>query len=191
MTQARRHHNYTYADYVALELYSPTKHEFLDGEIYAMAGGSEEHSALAAEVLRALSDATGDGPCRVHTSDLRIYVVAAGLATFPDGAVICGALEQHAPSPDATALNPTVLVEVTSDSSEEYDTGEKTECYRTIPSLRDYVIVSHRERRLTVHSRSETGEWSTRVAAAGERAAVVSLKTELTVDEIYRKSSIR
>ena len=85
-------HRYTYADYVALELDSPTKHEFLDGEIYAMAGGSEEHSALAAEVLGILREAAGDGPCRVHTSDLRVYVEASGLATFPDGSVICGEL---------------------------------------------------------------------------------------------------
>lgn len=188
---ARRLHRYTYADYVALESDSPTKHEFLDGEIYAMAGGSEEHSALAAEVLGALSDATRDGPCRVHTSDLRIYVEAAGLATFPDGSVICGPLEQHAPSPIATALNPTVLIEVTSDSSEEYDNEEKVEYYRTIPSLGDYVIVSHRERRITVHTRTVQGEWVSRVAITGGRVSVASLHTELSVDEIYRKSSIR
>jgi Uma2 family endonuclease len=78
MFPARRLHRYTYADYVALELGSATKHEFLDGEIYAMAGGSEEHSAFSAEMLRALGNAVGDRPCRVHTSDLRIYVEAWG-----------------------------------------------------------------------------------------------------------------
>lgn len=191
MVQGRRLHRYTYADYVALELESPTKHEFLDGEIYAMAGGSEEHSALAAEVLGILRNAVGDGPCRVHTSDLRIYVESAGLATFPDGSVVCGLLEQHAPSPKATALNPTVLLEVTSDSSEEFDTLGKVEHYRTIPSLRDYIIVSHRERRITVHARSNDEPWTTRVAIAGGKVAVRSLKIDLSVDEIYRKSSVR
>jgi Uma2 family endonuclease len=191
MRTGRPLHRYTYADYVALELQSPTKHEFLDGEIYAMAGGSEEHSALAAEVLRVLGNAVGDRPCRVHTSDLRIYVEAIGLATFPDGAVICGPLAQHGPSPNATALNPTVLVEVTSDSSEEYDTVAKTEYYAAIPSLRDYIIVSHRERRIVVHGRSGPGPWERRVAAAGGRVAVASLGAELLVDEIYRASSIR
>ncbi len=187
----RRLHRYTYADYVALERESPTKHEFLDGEIYAMAGGSEEHSALSAEVLRLFSNAAADGPCRVHISDLRIYVEAVGLATFPDGSMICGPLEQHAPSPSATALNPTLLVEVTSDSSEEYDTGLKLEYYRTIGTLRDYVIVSHRERRITVHSRSEKGDWETRVAVTGGRVGVTSLQIALAVDDVYRKSSIR
>jgi Uma2 family endonuclease len=189
MTEPRRLHRYTYADYVALELESPTKHEFLDGEIYAMAGGSEDHSALAAEVLRVLGNAVGDRPCRVHTSDLRIYVEATGLATFPDGSVVCGPLEQHPPSPRATALNPTVLVEVTSDSSEEYDTGEKLASYRTIPSLSDYVVVSHRERRITVHHRGDQG-WSSRVAIAGGRVTVESLGAELVVDAIYRASAI-
>lgn len=190
MLPGRRLHRYTYAEYVALERSSPTKHEFLDGEIYAMAGGSEEHSALAAEVLRALGNSIGDRPCRVHTSDLRIYVEAVGLATFPDGAVICGPFEQHGPSPDATALNPTVLLEVASDSSEEYDTGAKLELYRTIPSLRDYIIVSHRERRITILHRDDRGEWTTRIAITGGRVFVESVGATLVVDEIYRRSSI-
>jgi Uma2 family endonuclease len=191
MIPARGHHRYTYADYVAVELDSPIKHEFLDGEIYAMAGGSEEHSALAAEVLGAFRDAVRSGSCRVHTSDLRIYVEAVGLATFPDGSVICGPLLQHPPSPNATALNPSVLLEVTSDSSEEYDTRDKAEYYRTVPSLREYVIVSHRERRITVHTRSGDSVWTTRVAIAGGRVGVESLGTELSVDDIYAKSSVR
>jgi Uma2 family endonuclease len=191
MQPVRSLHRYTYADYLAVELDSPIKHEFLNGEIYAMAGGSEEHSALAVEVLAALRDAARKGPCRVHTSDLRIYVEQPGLATFPDGSVICGPLEQHPPSPKATALNPVLLLEVTSDSSEEYDTRDKVDFYRTIPSLRDYVIVSHRERRITVHSRSETGEWSTRVGVAGGRVEIATLGTQLVIDEVYEKSLVR
>ena len=190
MVQSGRLHRYTYAEYVALEDSSPTKHEYLAGEIYAMAGGSEEHSALAAEVLRALGNAVGERPCRVHTSDLRIYVEATGMATFPDGAVICGKLEQHPPSPRATALNPTFLVEVTSDSSEEYDTTTKLESYQTIPTLRDYLVVSHRERRLTLHSRAADGKWVSRVAISGGKVLLSSLTAELLVDEIYRSSAI-
>jgi Uma2 family endonuclease len=190
MVQSGRLHRYTYADYVALEEASPTKHEFFEGEIYAMAGGSEEHSALAAAVLAALTNAVADRPCRVHTSDLRIYVETTGMATFPDGSVICGKLEQHGPSPRTTALNPLVLVEVTSDSSEEYDTTTKLEGYRTISSLSDYIVVSHRERRISVHSRTPGGGWSTRVAITGGTVLVASLGTELVVDDIYRRSEI-
>lgn len=191
MVVPRSHHRYTYADYVAVERDSSTKHEFFAGEIYAMAGGSEDHSALAAQVLRALGNALGDRPCRAHTSDLRLYVEAVGLATFPDGMVFCGPLQQHAASPTSTALNPTVLLEVTSDSSEDYDTGAKLQHYRTIPSLRDYIVVSHRERRISVHHCNNAGEWTTRVAIAGGQVAVDSLQATLVVDEIYRGSSVR
>src|SRR5258708_7523264 len=175
MSERHRLHRYIYADYVALEMLSTSKHEFLDGEIYAMAGGSEEHSALAAEMVRALGNAVGDRPCRVHTSDLRIYVEAVGLATFPDCTVICRPLQQHEPSPTATALNPAILVEVTSDSSEGYDKGPKLEYYRTIPTLREYVIVSHRERRIVVETRGRDDIWSPRVVTSGERIEVSSL----------------
>jgi Uma2 family endonuclease len=186
-----RHHRYTYAQYVALEKYSDVKHEFLDGDIYAMAGGTEDHSAVSAAVIAALLNAVGEKPCRVHTSDLRIYVESIGLATFPDASVICGPLQQHPPSPESTALNPAILVEVTSDSSEEYDTGKKLEAYRTIPSLREYIVVSHRERRIVVHRRDADDRWIARVAIAGGRVAIETLQTELVVDSIYRNSSIK
>lgn len=190
VSRGRPFHRYTYAQYVALERDSTTKHEFFDGEIYAMAGGSEDHSALAANVISALVAAVGDRPCRVHTSDLRIYVEAVGLATFPDATVICGPLEQHAPSPDATAVNPAIVVEVTSDSSEDYDTGAKLEAYRTIATLAEYVIVSHRERRITVHRRHPDGTMTTRVAISGGRVALDTLSHDLVVDAIYRGCSI-
>jgi Uma2 family endonuclease len=176
---------------VALETVSTGKHEFLDGEIYAMACGSEEHSALAAEFVRLLGNAVGDRPCRVHTSDLRIYVEEAGLATFPDASVICGPLQQHEPSPTATALNPVILVEVTSDSSEDYDAGPKWECYRTIPTLREYVIISHRERRITVHGRAVGGAWETHVATKDGAVDVASLGVTLSANELYRNSAVR
>ena len=185
-----RLHRYTYAQYVAVEEESSTKHEFFDGEIYAMAGGTEDHSAIAANVIGALVNAVGDRPCRVHTSDLRVYVEAVGLATFPDASVICGPLQQHPPSPVATALNPTILIEVTSDSSEDYDTGAKLEAYQTIPTLRGYIVVSHRERRITVHGRAEAGTWTTRVAISGGRVAVQALGAELAVDAVYRNSAV-
>jgi len=182
-------HRYTCADYVGLERISQTKHEFLDGEIYGMAGGSEDHPAIAASMIAAFINALGDRPCRVHTSDLRIYVEAVGLATFPDVSVICGPLEHHAPSPDATALNPAVLVEVTSDSSEDYDTTTKLDAYKAIPSLLEYVVVSHRERRITVHRRADNA-WLKRVAIAGGQIRVETLGAEFAVDVIYRSSAI-
>jgi Uma2 family endonuclease len=94
------------------------------------------------------------------------------------------------PSPKATAVNPSVLVEVTSDSSEDYDKGEKLESYRTIPSLQEYIIVSHRERRIVVHRRIPQGEWIARVAIGGGRVLVEILGAELVVEEVYRARTI-
>ena len=173
-----------------IETSSEMKHEFLDGEIWVMAGGSEDHSKIAGHVIGAL-DRVLEEPCFVHSSDLRIYVEASHLATFPDASVLCGPLQQHVPSPDATAVNPTVLVEVTSKSSEEYDTVTKLECYRTIPTLREYVIVSHRERRVTVHAREGNDAWSTRVAMRGGTVELSSIDVRLSVDEIYRGTTIK
>jgi Uma2 family endonuclease len=190
MTEPGRLHRHTYAEYAALEMVSEEKHEFLDGEIYAMAGGSAEHAALALEIGYALRNAAHDRGCRAYSSDLRIYVEAHGLATYPDGSVICGPLQQHESSPDTTALNPAILVEVTSDSSEKFDTGAKLEYYRTIPTLRDYVIVSHRERRITVHTRAAGDAWTVRSAGSGGRVALSLLGVDLVVDEVYRDSTV-
>jgi len=188
VNEPRPHPRYTYADYVALESVSAEKHEFLDGKIYVIGGGTEDHSKLGVNTAVALQGAVKER-CFVHRSNLRIYVESVGLATFPDASVICGPLQQHEPSPDATALNPVVLVEVTSDSSEEYDTESKLEYYRTIPTLREYVIMSHRERHITVHARENNGAWSSRVFA-GANVEIPSLDAQLSLDEICRGTTI-
>lgn len=190
MSKAHRHHSYTYAEYVALENWSSTKHEFLGGDIYAMSGGSGEHAALAAQTIIVLGNAIRERPCRVYTSDLRVRVEAVDLTTYPDATVICGPIERYEPGPETTALNPSIVVEVTSPSSEAYDTGDKLEFYRTIPTLREYVIVSHRERRITVHARGLVGEWSTTAGIKSGSVKLPSLGVELSIDEIYRNSTI-
>jgi Uma2 family endonuclease len=180
----------TYEEYVALETSSDIKHEFLDGEIYAMAGGSDEHAALAMTTGAALSNAIGDQPCRAYNSDLRIRVEAVRLTTYPDASVICGPVQRYEPGPETTALNPTIVVEVTSRSSERYDAGEKFEYYKTIPTLREYIIVSQRERRITVHTREDSDRWRTHMAIKGGSVEIASLNAKLSVDEIYRNTTI-
>lgn len=188
---SRAEPRYTYEQYVGIEQVSNTKHEFYDGKIYAMAGGTEDHSSIQTTVVATLVNALGGrGKCRVHGSDMRTYVEIAGMAAFPDCSVIRGAFEQHAKSPNATALNPSVLVEVTSESSEEYDRTVKLEAYQTIQTLREYVIVSHRERRVTVYTRGERG-WISRVAIGGSKIAVESIGVEIVVDTLYQDTSIR
>jgi Uma2 family endonuclease len=125
-THSPRLHRYTFRDYLDLEETSSVRHEFLEGEIYGMAGGTPEHAALTMSAGAALLAAARGGPCRVHSSDLRVRVLATGLVTYPDVTVVCGPYETDPDSP-TTITNPRVVVEVTSDSTEEYDRGEKLE----------------------------------------------------------------
>ena len=152
MTSAFPLHRYTYQDYVSLEQESSTRHEFLAGEIVATAGGTPEHAAMAAEVIGQLREQTRGGSCRVFTSDLGVRVKATGLATYPDASVVCGPTERD-PDKKTSVTNPRVIVEVTSDSTEDYDRGEKLTHYKQVPSLEAIVIVSHREARVDVWSR--------------------------------------
>ena len=116
MSQAPERPRYAYAEYRRFEEATDAKHEYVDGEILAMAGGTPEHAALAAAVIAEVSRQLAGGPCTAFTSDLRIRVRATGLATYPDAAVICGEVERDPQDPNA-AVNPIVLVEVLSDST--------------------------------------------------------------------------
>lgn len=181
-TTARRVH-YTYAEYLSLEVEGSVRHEYLEGEIYAMAGGSPDHAALAAALIAILRSKLPPG-CRVFTSDLRVRIPATGLSTYPDAAVVCGRT-QRAPDDVLAVVNPQLLVQVTSPSTEEYDRGEKLRHYKHLPSLREVVIVSHREPRLTLHRR-EDGEWTVLEVAHGGIVGLASLAAEIAVNEVYR-----
>lgn len=181
-TTAHRPH-YTYAEYVALEEESSIRHEYLDGAIYAMAGGSPDHAALAATIIRLLGNQLPP-ECRTFTSDLRVRIPATGLATYPDAAVICGRTLRA--SDDALAVvNPMVLVEVTSEATEKYDRAEKLQHYQQLPSLGYVLIVSHREPRLTLHLREGDRRIVTE-ARSGETVALAGLSVRLPVDDVYR-----
>jgi Uma2 family endonuclease len=149
----------TYAEYLAAEERSLEKHEFLDGEIYAMSGGMPEHAALAMAFGRTLGNALLGRPCRVFSSDARVRVQNTGLTTYPDVSVVCGKLETDPEDPSAIT-NPVLLVEVLSDSTEARDRGEKASHYRHLASLREYVLVSSG----TVASKSTAA--TTRVAGS-------------------------
>ncbi|KYG04190.1 hypothetical protein BE21_48175 [Sorangium cellulosum] len=175
----------SYAEYLEQERASPTKHEFLNGEIFAMAGGTPEHARLCLSVGAELRAHLRGRPCVVYSSDLRVRVQATGLATYPDVSVVCSRLERDPEDTDA-ALNPIVLIEILSDSSEAYDRGQKLAHYRRIPSLREYVLVSQHEPRIEVFHRNEDGSWTLREARAGEGAELQAIGCTLSVDDVYR-----
>ncbi|HYD48706.1 MAG TPA: Uma2 family endonuclease [Terriglobales bacterium] len=184
MSQLARR-RFTFLEYVRLEEYSNVRHEFFDGAIYAMAGGSPSHAALAARVIRSLSAQLSSKGCEVFTSDLRVRVAATGLTTYPDVTVVCGKLETD-PQDASTVLNPRVVVEVLSDSTEEYERGEKCEHYRLIPSLRAIVLVSQRTTSLEIWQHDDDGTWSSRVAGGGESAVLAEIGCALEVTELFR-----
>jgi len=175
----------TYAEYAAAESKSAIKHEWLNGEVFAMAGGTPEHAGLAASVIGELRSALRGHPCRVFSSDLRVKAQATGLGTYPDASVVYNKLETDAEDPQSI-VNPTVLVEVLSDSSEAYDRGEKFAHYRRIPSLREYVLIAQHEPRIEVHRRNEFGRWELYEAGAGESIELASVGCQLSVDDVYR-----
>ena len=176
---------HTRAEYAAFERSSNVKHEFLDGVIYAMAGGTPEHAAVAMNVGALLNVALRTKPCRVYSSDLRIRVKDTGLETYPDVSVVCGGAERD-PADDLAVTNPVVLVEVLSPSTEAYDRGEKLRHYRAIASLREVVLVDHREKLVEVHRREDDGSWTRHEAGPGGVVNLLSLGCELSVDEVYR-----
>jgi Uma2 family endonuclease len=183
MSSFARQLHYTYEQYLALEEESSVRHEYLDGEIYAMAGGSPDHAALAGAVIRVIGARLPPG-CRIFTSDLRVRIPATGLSTYPDAAVICGRT-QRAHDDGLAVVNPALLVEVTSKSTEDYDRGEKLRQYQLLPSVRDILIVSHREAQIALHRRVGD-EWQVVEARQGDLIRLESVAAVLAVDEVYR-----
>jgi Uma2 family endonuclease len=175
----------TYAEYCAFERESAVRHEYLRGEVFAMAGGTLEHGRLASRVIYLLSRALEGRRCSVYTSDVRVRIEATDLDTYPDVSVVCGD-PQTADADPRALLNPILLVEVLSDSTEAYDRGQKASHYRRIPSLGAYLMVSQAERRLELQLRQAIGGWTIHEAGPGERLAIGPLGIELAVDEVYQ-----
>jgi Uma2 family endonuclease len=179
-TSRRLHHSYE--EYLRLQELSAVKLEYCEGEIYAMAGGTPAHADLAASITRLLGNVLL-GRCRVSSSDLRIRVEATDLSTFPDVTVVCeqrqlSTLDRHA------VANPTLLVEVTSNSTEDYDRGEKLGHYKQLPSLKAAIFVSHRRPHVTIVERSSEG-WQQREYRAGETVILENPGLEFGIDELY------
>jgi Uma2 family endonuclease len=188
VTAFRHRVHYTFREYLAHEAASNVKHEYIDGQIYAMAGGTPSHAALASAVSGQLYGQLRGGPCRAYSSDLRVRVLATGLATYPDVTIVGGPREVD-PEDENTVTNPTLVVEVLSPSTEEYDRSEKLEHYRRIPALRQVVLVSHDERRLEVWTRGDGDAWTRAAARDGDVVDLGAIGARLDVREVYEASA--
>ena len=178
---------FTPEEYLRRERDAVDKHEFYRGEIFAMAGGSAEHSRIIANTIRHLGNRLDRSPRGVFDSNLRIRIPRSSLYTYPDVSVICGPLEYDPlDARRETVLNPTLLVEVLSPSTEAYDRGAKFENYQQIDSLREYLLVSQNVARGETFLRQPDGTWLY-TAATGLQASVqlASLKIEVPLAEMY------
>jgi len=182
MTEPDARRSMTVDEYFLFEESSPLRHEYVAGEVYAMSGGTVRHSRISLNIATRLFSAAGDGPCQAV---IEVRLRAADDAYYyPDAMVVCGAISQE----DIVIREPSVVIEVTSPSTARIDRGEKLAAYREIPSLRAYLIVDHRRRRVERHWRDDaSAEWMREEIVGEGSVAVPCLDAELTLDAIYHR----
>ncbi len=173
--------------YLALEREAPGKSEYFAGEMFAMSGASRRHNLISLNLGAELRAQLRHRPCEVYTSDMRVKVSPTGLYTYPDVVVVCGEPEFEDTMGD-TLLNPTILVEVLSQSTEDYDRGRKLEHYRTIPSLQEYLLVSQEKAHIVHYVRHSDVSWLlSDTSGLDAFIALRAIGCEIALSEIYAK----
>lgn len=177
----------TEEEYLEMERNSEVKHEYYDGEIFAMAGASERHNLIVANVIGELRNKLKKSPCRVYPSDMRLKIEEAGLYTYPDVMVICDKTE-FTDNRNDTVVNPEVIIEVLSDSTENYDRGKKFGNYRRLASLKEYVLISQDVKKIEKFCRIEDEKWIYSETDENRPEIILeSLNCELSHEEVYDK----
>lgn len=175
----------TYADYLVAEQGSPTRHEYIDGVIVAMAGSSDERNAITNK-LAALCVMRLSGTCRSYSPDQRFWIAATGRGRYSDGSIICGAPD-HPPHDGQATTNPVVVFEVMSPSSEGDDQGDKRLDFQSLASVQAYVVVARDERCVRIYRRTQDGDWrmSPDVYRDGQSFELPTLSSAITVADVY------
>ena len=175
-------------EYLAIERDSLERHEYFDGEIFLMAGTSEEHANISSNVNISLGTQLKKRPCKSYQSDLRVHIPATGLYTYPDVIVVCGKPQLLEDAYLDTLLNPDLIVEVLSPSTADYDKGTKFDHYRTIDSLKEYVLVWQDKKRVARYTKQTDGSWTLK-DFIGEESEIVlsSIDCKLLMEDIYDK----
>lgn len=175
---------YTLAEYLAFEEHSEIKHEYLAGHIYAMAGASPEHNQIGFNLAAIIGRQLSGGQCRGYSSDQKIRIEAADLNTYADVTIVCGE-PQYRPE-DRLLLNPSVIIEVLSPSTEAWDRGGKWTCYQQLPSLRGYLLVSQDRSQIEHYMLEPDGSWRyTRETGLASVVTIVSINCQLPLAEVY------
>jgi Uma2 family endonuclease len=182
---ARQIPKITPAEYLASDRAADHRSEYVDGEMFAMSGGSRVHAALISRVAREFEDALEESPCEVTVTDLRLQVSPEGAYLYPDVVVTCGGQDAD---PEDMVTNPTVVVEVLSPSTERWDRVGKFAEYRRVASLREYLLVSQDEARIEWYTRRDDGAWVyEEVSGLDGVCRLEILGVTLSLKRIYRK----
>ena len=169
-------------DYLAWETTQPERHEFIDGELFAMAGAEDRHVTVSMNLAFGLRQHLSGSPCRTYMSDMRLHVAAANSYFYPDVLVTCSALDL------ANAMvksEPKLIVEVLSPTTAAYDRGLKFSHYRTLPSLEEYLLVDLDTRVSDCYRKGADGLWVLHPFARGESVELASVALTLTADQLF------
>ena len=173
---------YSLAEYYELEEREEYKSDYYKGEIFAMAGGSRNHSRIQVNLFRYFSLPKG---CEVYSSDLKVWIEQAQHATYPDASIVCGEVEFYNDRTD-TITNPIVIFEILSKSTEAYDRGKKFDSYRLFPSLREYVLINQNEMPVEHFYKSEKGQWVFRDYRDEESLNLLSIDSKVAIADFYQ-----
>ena len=177
----------TVAEYLAFERASESKHEFFDGELFAMTGGTPAHSLIATNFASEARAALKERPCVVFNSDLRVKVNPSGLYTYPDVTIVCGEQKFDDEQRD-TLINPTIVVEVLSKSTASYDRGPKSKHFRKIDSLQALILIEQDCPAVEVYCRQSDGKWIlTDATELTDSIAIEPIGIFIPLAEIYRR----
>jgi Uma2 family endonuclease len=171
----------TAEDYLSAEEGGGTRHEYVDGEIYAMAGAGEAHNLIALNVAAGLRSLVRGGPCRVFIADMKLRVAQWNAFYYPDVMVVCNPADNHSHFKE----QPGTVIEVMSPTTESIDRREKLLAYRTLPSLREYVLIAQDRRHIEVYRKDANGVLQHEVLAAGEPLWLETVDASLTQDLVY------
>lgn len=171
-------------EYLAIERAAEERHEFANGEIFAMARGSSNHAAVMMSIGTELRVALRHRRCQTRSADMRIHIPSSGRYVYADASVVCGR-PQFKDDKHDTLLNPRVIVEVLSPSTEAYDRGDKFAQYRTLPSLMHYVLAAQDKPCIEVFTRLEDGSWNLKVYGPGDRVELPAIESTIEVDQVY------
>jgi Uma2 family endonuclease len=174
-------------EYLVRERRADAKSEYFEGEMFAMSGASPAHVLVVTNVVRELSGQLRKRDCTVYSTDLRVKVSATGLYTYPDVVVVCGVPQFEDPQAD-TLLNPKVIVEVLSRTTQDYDRGAKFEQYRSIESFIEYVLIAQDKPHVEHFARQADGRWIlSETNHLGDCIDLESIGARLTLADVYEK----